>query len=74
MQKLQHKFFKGNFYRSNAHHYDLGSVYFTGNILAAAGRLKLLRRQSKIWSCGMTQYQEKGYFVRKTLSCSWCNG
>ena len=22
----------------------------------------------------MTQYQEKGYFVRKTPSCSWCNG
>jgi len=26
----------------------------------------------KIRSGGMTQYKEKGYFVRKTLSCSWC--
>jgi len=51
-----------------------GSVYFTGDILAAPDRLELLCRQSKILSWGMTEYQEKGHFVRKTLSCSWCNG
>jgi len=22
----------------------------------------------------MMQYQQKGHFVRKTPSCSWCNG
>jgi len=22
----------------------------------------------------MTQYKEKGHFVRNMLSCSWCNG
>jgi len=27
----------------------------------------------EIRSCGMTQYQEKGHFVRKTSPCSWCN-
>jgi len=50
-----------------------GSVYFTGDILAPTDRLELLCRQS-IRSRGMTQYKEKGHFVRKTLSCSWCNG
>jgi len=28
---------------------------------------------AKIRACGMTQYQEKGHFVRKTPSCLWCN-
>jgi len=51
-----------------------GSVYFTAKILAATHRLELLCRQSKIQSHGMTQYQEKGHFIRKTASCSWCNG
>jgi len=37
-------------------------------------RLELLYQQSKIRSHGMTQYKEKGHFVKKTLSCSWCNG
>jgi len=50
-----------------------GIVYSTGDILAATDWLELLCRQSKIWFCGMTQYKEKGHFVRKTLSCSWCN-
>jgi len=50
-----------------------GSVYFISNILAGTDRLELLCRQSKIWSHGMTQYHEKGHFVRKTPSCSWCN-
>jgi len=49
------------------------SIFFTGDILAATDRLKILCRQSKIPSRGMTQYQEKGHLVRKTLSCSWCN-
>jgi len=52
----------------------LGSVYFTSDILATTDRLELLCRQSKIRSRGMTQYQKKGHFVRKTPSCSWCNG
>jgi len=52
--------------------FKIGSVYFTGDILAATDRLELLCRQSKIWSRGMTQYKEKGHFVNKTLSCSWC--
>ena len=50
-----------------------GSVYFIGDSLAATNRLELLCCQSKIRSRGMMQYQEKGHFVRKTLSCSWCN-
>jgi len=58
----------------NNNSFLLGSVYFTGDILVARDRLKLLCRQSKIWSRGMTQYHEKGHFVRKTPSCSWCNG
>jgi len=52
----------------------LGSVYFTGDILAATDQLELLCRQSKTRSHGMKQYQQKDHFVRKTLSCSWCNG
>ena len=50
-----------------------GCIYFTGNILVATDRLELLCGQSKIWSRGMTQYLDKGHFVRKTLPCSWCN-
>jgi len=52
----------------------IGSVYFTSDILAATDRLKLLCRQSKIRSPAMMQNKEKGHFVRKMLSCSWCNG
>jgi len=51
----------------------LGSVYFTAKVLAATDRLELLCRQSNIWSRGMLQCKEKGHFVKKTLSCSWCN-
>ena len=51
-----------------------GSVYFTGDILVATDQLELLCRQSKIRSHGMTQYQEKGHFVKKMLSCLWCDG
>jgi len=54
--------------------FSKGSVYFTGDILVATDRLELLCHQSKIRSRGMTQYQEKGHLVRKTPSCSWCNG
>jgi len=42
-------------------------------MMAAIDRLELLCRQLNIRSSGMTQYTEKGYFVRKTLSCWWCN-
>ena len=56
------------------HHLKLGSVYFTSDILAATYWLQLLCHQSKIRSHGMTQYQEKGHFVKKTPSCSWSNG
>jgi len=49
------------------------SVYFSGDILAATDRKELLCGQSKIRSCGMTQYQQKGHFVKKTPFCSWCN-
>ena len=47
-----------------------GSVYFTPKILAASHRLELLCSQSKIRSCGMTQFEEKGQFVRQTACCS----
>jgi len=50
-----------------------GSVYFTGDI-QQIGWSYCLCRQSIIQSRGLTQYKEKGHFVRKTLSCSWCNG
>jgi len=52
----------------------LGSVYFTGDILAATDQLELLCHHSKIWCCGMAQLaiQDKGHFVKKMLSCSWC--
>jgi len=40
----------------------------------ATHRLELLCYQSKIRSRGMTQFQEKGHFVRRMASCSWCNG
>ena len=53
--------------------FKFSSVHFTGNILAATDQLELLCRQSKIRSRGMTQYKEKGHFVTKRLSCSWCN-
>jgi len=43
----------------------LGSVYFTGDILAATDRLELLCRQSIIWSRGMTQCKVKGHLSRK---------
>jgi len=39
--------------------YNKGSVYFTGDILAATDRLELLWRQSNIRSRGMTQYKKK---------------
>ena len=39
--------------------FELGGVYFTSDILAAADWLELLCRQSKIWSRGMMQYQQK---------------
>jgi len=52
--------------------YIVGSVYFTGDILAATDQPELLCRQSQIRSGGMTQYKEKRHFVRKTLSCLWC--
>ena len=48
--------------------------FFTGDILIATDWLERLCRHLKIRSRGMTQYQEKGHFVRKTPSCSWCNG
>jgi len=51
-----------------------GSVYFTTKMLVATDRLKVLCHQSNIWSRGMTQYKEKGHFIRNTLSCLWCNG
>ena len=44
---------------------EYGSVYFTGDILAATDRLELLCRQLKIRSPGMTQYQEKVTLSRK---------
>jgi len=37
--------------------YDIGSVYFTNDILVATDWLKLLRRQSHIQSRGMMQFQ-----------------
>ena len=49
----------------NIQHFRIGSVYFTSNILAATDQLEQLCRQSKIRSCGMTQYQEKGHLSRK---------
>jgi len=54
--------------------YVIGSVYFTGDILVGNRWLELLCWQSMIRSRGMAQYKEKGHFVRKTLSCSWCDG
>ena len=51
-----------------------GSVYFTAKMLAATDRLELLCCQSNIQSHGMTQYKEKGHFVKNTVSCSWCKG
>jgi len=44
--------------------YNIGSVYFTSDILAATDQLELLCRQSMIRSRSMTQYKEKGHFVR----------
>jgi len=49
-----------------------GSIYFTGDILAATDQLELFCRQSKIRTRGMSQNKEKGHFVKKTLSCWWC--
>jgi len=43
-------------------------------VLATTDRLELLCQQSMIRSRGMMQYKQKDYFVRTTLSCSWCNG
>jgi len=51
----------------------LGSVCFTGDILAATDRLELLCHQSKTRSRGVVQYQLKDIFLRNTLFCSWCN-
>jgi len=40
----------------NKDKYYKGSVYFTGDILAATDRLELMCHHSKIWSRGMMQY------------------
>jgi len=37
--------------------FNKGSVYFTANTLAATDQLELLCCQSKIRSCGMTQFE-----------------
>ena len=50
---------------------NLGSTYFTTQMLVAT---ELLCRQSNIRSHGMTQYKQKGHFVKNMLSCSWCDG
>jgi len=47
----------------------LGS-YFTAKMLAATDPLELLCRQSNIWSRGMTQYKEKGRYVRNMRCCA----
>jgi len=54
----------------------IGNVYFTSDILAETDQLELLCRQSMIRSRGMIMMQnkQKDHFVRKMLSCSWCNG
>jgi len=73
--KLQHAYSIRQ--QNNSHQwfiYTKGSVYFTGDILAATDLLELLCQQSKIRSRGMTQYKEKGHLVRKILSCLWFNG
>jgi len=51
-----------------------GSVYATATMLVATDQLELLCRQSNIRSRHMTQYKEKGHFVKNTLSCLSCTG
>jgi len=45
------------------------SVYFTAKTLAATLRLKLLCRQSNIWSHGITQFEWKSQFLIQSACC-----
>jgi len=49
--------------------FQIGSVYFTANILAATDQLELLCFQSNIKSRGMTHFEQKGQFVMQSACC-----